>query len=48
MKIFNKYSYVAIGIHVPHDYTNVLIQNISWIQGYPSHPAEVMPQGSFQ
>ena len=45
MKIFNKY--VAITMHLRHDYTDVLLQNISQIQGYPSPPAEVIPQNSF-
>ena len=45
MKIFNKY--VAITMHVRCDYTYVLLQNISWIQGYPSPLAEVIPQNSF-
>ena len=34
-------------MHVQHDYTDVLLQNISWIQGYPSPPAKVIPQNSF-
>ena len=45
MKILNKY--VAIAMHVQRNYTYVFLQNISWIQGYPSSPAEVIPQNSF-
>ena len=45
MKIFNKY--VAIAMHVRRDFTDVLLQNISRIQGYPSPPAKVIPQNSF-
>ena len=37
MKIFNKY--VAIAMHVRRDYMDVLLQNISRIQG----PAKVIP-----
>ena len=37
MKIFNKY--VAIAMHMRRDYTGVLLQNISQIQG----PAKVIP-----
>ena len=42
MKIFNKY--VAIAMHVQRDCMDVLLQNISWIQSYPSPPAD---QNSF-
>ena len=45
MKIFNKH--VAIAMHMWCDYTDVLLQNISQIQGYPSPPAEIIPQNSF-
>ena len=45
MKIFNKY--VAISMHVRRDYTDALLQNISWIQGYPSPPAKGISQNSF-
>ena len=34
MKIFNKY--IAIAMHVRRNYMDVLLQNISRIQGYPS------------
>ena len=34
-------------MHMQCDYTDVLLQNISRIQGYPSPPAEVIPQNSF-
>ena len=44
MKIFQ---YEAIAMHVQHHYTDVLLQNISRIQDYPSPPAEVIPQNSF-
>ena len=47
MKIFNKYVYIATVMHVRCDYTDVLLQNISGIQGYPSPPAKVIPQNSF-
>ena len=46
MKIFNKYV-LAITMQVRRNYTDVLLQNISWIQSYPSPPAEVIPQNSF-
>ena len=45
MNIFIKY--IAIAMHVRRDYTDVLLQNISQIQSYPSRPAEVIPQNSF-
>ena len=45
MKNFNKY--VAIAMHVQRNYMDVLLQNISQIQSYPSPPAEVIPQNSF-
>ena len=45
MKIFNKY--VAIAMHMRHNYMDVLLHNISWIQGYPSPTAKVIPQNSF-
>ena len=45
MKIFNKY--LAIAMHMRRDYTDALLQNISRMQGYPSPPAEVIPQNSF-
>ena len=37
-------------MHVRHNYTDVaiLLQNISRIQGYPSPPAEVIPQTRFR
>ena len=31
-------------MHVRRNYTDVLLKNISRIQGYPSPPAEVIPQ----
>ena len=34
-------------MHVQHNYTDVLLKNISWIQGYPSPPAKVNPQNLF-
>ena len=45
MKNFNKY--VATAMHVQRNYTDVLLQNISWMQGYPSPVAEVVPRNSF-
>ena len=45
MKIFNKY--VAIAVHARRSYMDILLQSISQIQGYPSRPAEVIPQNSF-
>ena len=45
MKIFNKY--VAIAMHVRHNYMDVLLQNISRIQDYPSPPAKVISQTLF-
>ena len=44
---FSTNMYVAIAMHMQHNYTDVLLQNISRIQGYPSPPAEVIPQNSF-
>ena len=46
MKIFNKDVAIAT-IHVRRDFMDVLLQNISQIQGYPSPPAEIIPQNSF-
>ena len=37
MKIFKKY--VTIAMHVRRNYTDVLLQNIFRIQGYPSPSA---------
>ena len=34
-------------MHVQCNYTDVMLQNISRIQGYPSLPAEVIPQNLF-
>ena len=34
-------------MHMRCDYTDILLQNISRIQGYPSPPAEVIPQTRF-